>query len=352
MKVSAISVSFGTGHLLPALIEQLRAEPVVDDIILIHNASGSQSGAVPETFRGTRQIHNAENLGFARAVNQGVDAARQRWVLIVNPDVRLGPRCVEQLCAAAEEHGAPMVGPRFYWDDERTFRLPPATGSTAWFESALRLSRAHRLDAQALDLYWTRRHDWFWLAEQPFVEPFLSGACFLADRQRLASQGATLLDERYFLYYEDTDACARMLSEGDYPLCTPHAWAVHWWNQSPDPSRPKSELMGESKDLYLQSRYGRIDWPAVETSEPPHPVTDLGSSERCPACPHSMGEAIWFEMGASALLIPFTQAQWTAVDGRLPDELWSRLGPGAYFFRARDRAGRTLGRWRVTKPPG
>ncbi|HEV2718885.1 MAG TPA: glycosyltransferase, partial [Thermoanaerobaculia bacterium] len=71
---------------------------------LIHIDNGSSDDSV-RIVQADRQILNAENRGFAAAVNQGVAVARGEYVLLVNPDAFLERDYVANCVAALERAG-------------------------------------------------------------------------------------------------------------------------------------------------------------------------------------------------------------------------------------------------------
>lgn len=58
-------------------------------LIIVDNASPQGGGYLRS--KADTYVRNKENLGFAKAVNQGIKLAKTRYVLIVSTDVRLSP---------------------------------------------------------------------------------------------------------------------------------------------------------------------------------------------------------------------------------------------------------------------
>jgi len=72
--------------------------------IVVDNASTDDTVAQVHARAGIRLIANQENLGFAAAVNQGVEATTAEYILLLNPDVRL-LTAVDALTDAAHQYG-------------------------------------------------------------------------------------------------------------------------------------------------------------------------------------------------------------------------------------------------------
>ncbi|MBI5591130.1 MAG: glycosyltransferase family 2 protein [Deltaproteobacteria bacterium] len=340
MSISVIVVNYHTPLLFPALIEELKQVSLVDEIIVVDNSQDFRGGRSASWMQGVDFIVNDINKGFGAAVNQGVRCAGGDWILVVNPDVRIEKGCLEALITAAKHYGSSLVGPRFYWDDRHLFRIPPATGACFWQDVATISSQYYGLDADLLSFYWILRHERFWEATEPFVEPFLSGACLLVEKKWIEASGGKLFDESYFLYYEDSDLAVRAARDGIRPLCVPGANAIHYYDQSPSPDQSKSTLMDSShyrfREKYYTTTIPSLNGEFLDNSG----IADLGEI----SCPPNfqclqMGyaETCYLEIGVNPCLVPFTQAEIRESEFRFPRDIWDRMAPGQYFGRIRGR---------------
>jgi GT2 family glycosyltransferase len=221
--VSVLVVTWNSQAVLPTLLESL--EPDADSLELVHvdNASADQTVALAGAWRGDLvQVTNSENRGYAAALRQAFDAARGEAVLVVNPDVRLEPGALALLRDRLRpDAGVGAVGPK----------LVGADGSLELF-CARRLPtlRAALLQAlglrglvagTALDPYTYRRSTY----DTEHDVDCLSGAAMLIDREALAACGG--VDDRWFMYFEDIDLCARLRQGGWRIRYCPEAVAGH-----------------------------------------------------------------------------------------------------------------------------
>jgi len=155
------------------------------------------------------------NAGFAAANNQGIKLALSRGadhVLVLNDDTVVADDLVEKLVEAACQPGfAGMVGPRIFYlsDPDRI-----------WFSGA-RFDR----DQCAFSFPGADRR----LGEigdaHVIDTDFVTGCCLLAGRQTLEKVG--LLDERFFLYFEDADWGLRCAAAGMANRVVPAARLWH-----------------------------------------------------------------------------------------------------------------------------
>lgn len=372
MSVGVIIVNYFTEDLLRPLVKSLVGFPIIREMIVFDNGSNPLLDLGEGKARVMRQ---GRNIGFAAAVNRAFSSISSDYVLLLNPDLRIDAAAVERLLAASRRYQCPMVGPRFYWDDAHLFRLPPATGALRWL--AVGADAPSSLDGQLRGHYWALHHDHYWSQRTPFRQPFLPGACLLLDSQWVRRRGR-VFDERYFMYYEDTDLCIEAQLEGWMPLCVPGAETVHYWDQSPEPEGGKGKMMAEAGQA-LHQKFGLQEQgsgisPSLVPQGPDDPWLDLGQVAQAPPFalpPLRVGTR--FELAVDASFVPFAQARLgprglIADDGRislehlaimaapwarkaqvrdliLPEGLWDRMRLGRYYARLRGPDGWVTRKW-------
>lgn len=378
MSIGVIIVNYFTEELLRPLVQLVASFPLVRQVVIFDNGSSQ-----PLSFEGgvVRVMSAGCNLGFAAAVNRAFAVLTTDYVLLLNPDLRIDNACVVRLLEASRHYLCPIVGPRFFWDDERRFRLPPATGELRWL--GLGADDPSSLEGHLRAHYWAIHHDHYWAQRAPFRQPFLPGACLLLASDWLRARGR-VFDERYFMYYEDTDLCIDAQVEGLVPLCVPGAEAVHYWDQSPEPAGGKGGLMAEASRA-LRQKFGlpeRDFWselPLLPSVPAPMPL-DLGDVATPPRFflpPCHPGTR--FEIAVGPGFVPFAQALvgpdglrttgtgsrmrkgaryarlwWSAIEEgelTLPTPLWSRLRPGCYYARTRQADGAIGAQWQWRRSP-
>ncbi len=165
--------------------------------------------------------------------------------MICNPDAEARPGCVAALLAAAARFpDAGLWAPLIVEPDGRRFVQPRSL-----------LAPSHLNQARAP-----------LVPEGPASIPFVSGACFLAERGTLLAMGG--FDSEIFLFYEDDDLCRRLMDVGRAPLIEPAAVVGHLRGKSAPPSRArrfKAKWHAAWSEAHVRARYGL----------PPPPVSAL-----------------------------------------------------------------------------
>lgn len=217
--------------------------PLSVEVIVIDNASSDGSAAmVRERFPWVRLIENRENVGFAWANNQGIQASAGQYVLLLNSDTVVHPAALGTLVAFMDAHPqAGAYGPRLLNDDSslQPSAHPMLTPGREFWRLAF------------LDGLWPRaayrQEQWDTVTPRP-VE-VIKGACLLLRRAALDQVG--LLDDRYFMYTEEVDLCYRLAQAGWGLWVTPQAVVTHFGEAS---SKQVAEAM------YLQLYRSKVQF--------------------------------------------------------------------------------------------
>jgi GT2 family glycosyltransferase len=350
MKISAIIVNYFSGIFLSNLLKVLNNEKLILEIFIVNNSLDEDLSIVISHFYKVQLITNEHNIGFGKAVNQAAKVSSGDWLLIINPDTLPDKDCIKKLLAGAEKSNALIAGPRFFWDDNKVFKFPPAIGYSWWSNTAMESASRFNLDAKLLSFYWNIRHERFWKETKPFFEPFLSGALLLIKNDKNYFTDGKIFDERFFLYYEDTDLCAKALTDERIIVCVPDAYAIHYWNQSPHEN--KSLMMVESLSQFCNKYYQQdmAEFPVANFL--PENYVDLGAINY----PYNFNfnyvpsnSPVLFEFGVNPFFVPYVQAVVRKSPFTFPKSVWEKLAIGTYFTRIRFANNKTLIIWKWTK---
>ncbi|HVA41473.1 MAG TPA: glycosyltransferase family 2 protein [Candidatus Binataceae bacterium] len=195
-QVSISVVSHRQASLVAPLLENLRALRTPIEVLLTVNVPEEHGFRDEAAFPPLRVIENATRKGFAANHNAAFRLSQAEYFCVLNPDIRLAadpfPTLIEQL----RLQGLGVIGPRV---------LTPQ-GSVE--ESARDFPTPLTILAKALDAGMPAS-----LPATGMAYPaWIAGMFMLFPRAVYEQAGG--FDERYFLYYEDVDLCARLKKLG------------------------------------------------------------------------------------------------------------------------------------------
>lgn len=152
-----------------------------------------------------------------------------------------------------------------------------------------------------------------------------------------------IFDEDFFLYYEDTDLCGRMMRKGVMPVCVPGASAVHYWNQSAEPPEGKAALMQASEKIFLDKYY-----PNGAPPLPRHDIntefTALGSFSASPELTLPP-DTRCLDIGVQEDFMVFVRKAISKPVFTFSRSMWRRINNGSYYLRAMGDARIPLQYW-------
>ncbi len=255
--LAAVVVTYNSSGVVGECLSSLRAalaEVGLDDsaVVVVDNASTDDTLEVVRTVVPTATVlARPRNDGFAAGVNAGCAAVSAADVLILNPDVRLHPGALIRLWERAAAPGVGIAVPRLLDHDgglQLSLRREPSA-FRALSEAVLggkRAGRWSRLGEVISDeeVYRaTRLVDW------------ATGAAWLVTRECLTGIGA--MDERYFLYSEETEFMLRARDHGFATAYVPDAVAVHLGGEQA--SSPRLWALSVTNRVRMQrERHGAV----------------------------------------------------------------------------------------------
>lgn len=232
-----VVVAYGSPELVRTALDPLVGK---FPLTVVDNSSMAQIREITE-HAGGRYLDPGRNGGFAAGVNHAL-AHRQEPsadVLLLNPDAVVAPEDIATLQRAL--HARPRTasaGPVQVDDDGTPARVvwPYPSPAAAWVE-ALGLGRLRRTPAN---------------------RSFVIGSVLLLDAGAVAEVGE--LDERFFLYAEETDWAYRATRAGWRHVVARDAHALHLGGAtSSDPVRRDTHFYA-SQEHYLRKHHGPLGW--------------------------------------------------------------------------------------------
>lgn len=340
--ISVILVNYHASRLaikaVASVIDQANIEK--PEIIVIDNSTSESEHAfmrahLPDEVT---YIINQHNTGFAQACNQAYSRSSGKFILLLNPDARLLPDALLRLSDCLIKHpDAGAVGPRVYWDDDCRFFMPPSTfpSNTGFYKEAV--SRLHPYLASYPSFDFRKKALQSWTCTAPITVEALSGGHVLLRRDAIEQCGG-LFDERFFMYWEDSDLMHRLKKTGYRLYMEPTAGCLHYYEHT----STKDELIARGWSAYLDKNLAHTtgfqiaNWlnqrlpPAVVPDIEPLACLDEKLSFPVPA---ELSNAWLLELGTRPQFIPAIGLFGSGPTAEVSTALFKRLREKTYYAR-------------------
>lgn len=227
--LSIITVNWKVADLVGDLLGSIEAnkENLAIEIFVVDNDSKDHIDAVVATFKNRSGIpitliKNDRNLGFAAANNIAIRRASGRHVALLNPDTRATHGALSKMVAWMDVHpDVGVAGTKLLNVDgtlqESVRRFPGLLDQTM-----ILLKFQHLwADAPFFKSYLMKGFDY---AKEQDVDQVM-GAAFFVRRETFKKIG--LLDEAFFIWFEEVDFCKRVKDAGLRVVYTPVASFIH-----------------------------------------------------------------------------------------------------------------------------
>lgn len=276
-----IIVNYRTPELVLGCLRSLHTEVVHHPamrVVVVDNDSRDGSADLIERGIASERIdawstllRSPRNGGFAYGNNYGISAAiegRTPWgpltpavVWLLNPDTYVRPGAVDEAMRFFEAHPEAGIAGTGVENEDESVWLSAFHFPTVWSEldHALAFGPFTRLIEKYTALYPP--------ASEPRRVDWVSGASFLVRYHVMRRLG--LLDERYFMYYEETDFCLAASRAGIECWQVPASRVVHLLGKSSGVTgaeahiRRRPQYWFASRERYYRKNYGAAYWHFV-----------------------------------------------------------------------------------------
>jgi len=243
-KVAIIILNWnGLDDTLPCLESLHGMDYPNSEIIVVDNGSVDESvPVIRQRFPAMTLLENGQNLGYAGGNNVGLRYALAHgmdYALLLNNDTEVAPDFLYHMTGAAEaDLTVGIAGPTIYYH-QRSDQIWSAGGAIDWRRGKTWLVGLDEPDTGQFGVA-SREVD------------FVTGCALLVKRAVMEQVG--LLDERFFLYYEEAEWCVRVRQAGFKIVHVPQAKV---WHRIPLDGRESSPLvhyyMTRNRLLFLKA---------------------------------------------------------------------------------------------------
>jgi GT2 family glycosyltransferase len=225
-------------------IKKLNTKDLILNTLIVNNNPTEALDDLEKKFKDFVFLKAGKNLGFAGGNNVGIKEALKEsadFVFIVNNDTILDKNLLVQLVKVASLNGkSGILGPKIYFAPGYEFHKqrykPEDQGKVIWYAGGIidwqNVLASHR----GVDEVDKGQYD------QQVETDFASGCAMMVGKEVFEKIG--LLDEKYFLYWEDVDFCQRAKRVGFKVVYAPQAKLWH-------ANAGSSVVGGPLQDYYL-----------------------------------------------------------------------------------------------------
>jgi len=258
-----VVVTYSAGPHLASFLDSLaKATTRPYEVVLADNGStdGSPEQAVAERS-GVTLVRTGGNLGYGAAANIGARGATGEWLLVANPDVIWDAGALDVLLDAAQRWPrAAALGPGIRTPTNDLY--PSARGFPSLGRGIAHALLGWVWPSNPWTAAYRRERD---VASERAIDGWLSGSCLLLRREAFEAVGG--FDQTYFMYFEDTDLCERLLLEGWQNVYVQSSQVTHEGGHATETGRGRSAVMlrahHRSAYRYLARKYSGWQWAPV-----------------------------------------------------------------------------------------
>ncbi len=255
--IDIIIVNYNSTDYLLKCLESIHQDINAGTVVRAHifvfdNHSTDDPGQVTRHFPHVRLFESRRNIGFARAVNACLVQGNAPLVLILNPDVMVLKGFFQTTLVWMENNErVGVLGPRILNQDftvQGSARAFPSLITSLFGRNSIltRIFPNNRITRKNI-LYTDIRQT------APVPVDWVSGACMMVRRRAIEEVG--LLDERFFMYWEDADWCRRMGQKGWGVIYHPAVSVLHFVGGSSEKNLIQSVVEFHKSVYYFYKKY-------------------------------------------------------------------------------------------------
>jgi len=247
MTLSIIITHHKTPELLYLCIKSIKEniKNIKYEIIVVDSEANSQTkDFIKEKWEDINFIQFKKNPGYSKIVNKGIKKAIGNYILIINADIIVLENSIPEMLKFMKENpSVGMVGPQLL---DFTNNIQVSCFSNPSLKTIL-VRRTFlgktKQGKQVIKEFTMSDWDKKTIKEVDWIQ----GSAIMIRKEALKKIG--LLDERFFMYFEDADWCRRFWKEGYKVIYLPSAKMAHYYHRA-------SKKWGAVLDLFL-NKYAR-----------------------------------------------------------------------------------------------
>lgn len=211
--LSVIIITWNSEDEISACVESVisNSEKIKPEIIIIDNNSSDSSFEIINkiNYSNLHTYKNESNLGYTKAVNQGVRFSKGNFILLLNPDTVLGEGTLDKLSEFLQNNPAyDACAPKMLNHDgtvQHSIRNFPSYWDMFCQFSLL----GYIFSGTKLFGHWKMKY--FDYSDSADVNQPMAAALMMRSS---AADKNNCMDERFEMFYNDVDLCKRIIDSG------------------------------------------------------------------------------------------------------------------------------------------
>jgi GT2 family glycosyltransferase len=253
--ISTITVNYKTADYLQKMLKSLFENHTKGgfEVIVVENNSGDDLTQISDQFPAVKIINSDKNLGFAGGCNLGIKSAIGDYIVLINPDIIFTDDSLYQIQDAMDRNKNIGIGGISLKNLDGTqqkcvWRFPTPT------DQLLLLFKIHHFFPLISPIAKWRMDDFDYTKDSSVDQ--VMGAFFCIRRELIEKVG--LLDDGFFMWYEEVDYCKRAKDVGYEVGYFSNISALHKKGASFDRvgTLKKQNMFRKSVRRYMRKHFG------------------------------------------------------------------------------------------------
>ena len=207
-KIGLVTITFNSADVINGFLDSALNQTFQNFIVyIIDNNSQDETESIIKSYDDNRivVVKNQENVGVAKANNQGIKLALKEncsQVLIINNDIEFEEKLIEKMLGVQNQKDCSLVVPKMMYFD---------TPEYIWYAGSSFIKKKGYLPIhKGMQQKDVGQFDGVYPVE------YAPTCCLLV--KKIVFQDVGFMDEKYFLYFDDTDFLYRVFIDGRHKL--------------------------------------------------------------------------------------------------------------------------------------
>lgn len=253
MKVSIICIYYNTPREIVDCVKSIpdATKGLSYEIIIYNNNSPTPLPESVKKIGNVKVIESEKNLGYGKAINRAAKIAKGEFLLILNPDTICTQNSIKKMVDRTEKgKKIGVLGPQQI--DKKGEVLNSTAGILRLPDAFFVFSPLNKL--WPTNLY-SKRYFGIGIDKNKEQETeTVGGACMLFPKKVFDKVRG--FDERFFMYFEETDICLRIKKAGYKILYYPESKIIHLVGKSTSDKKWIKKTFEESRYKFFKKYYG------------------------------------------------------------------------------------------------